>query len=287
MKTIHIDTFQIHHNAGNGGYMVNKNIQGLEIPSIRLPSFDRPNVDGAIVPNQLYGGRLITLEGKVMGNTVADYRQKRRDLENAVSINRVAGILYPRTLKFTTMDDLNLQVEVYTKQLTFPDTEMLFGNFQLNLFAPSLYLLSQTQHIQSIYGFTGGGFSVPAEIPFAMNVGGGSPAVLNNAGNTLAYPLITLTGPLNNPSIVNETTGEQMDIAYNLDTSAKYITIDVLNRTVLYYSAFGATPTNARQYLTGEFITLAPGNNSVKLVLAAYNADGVAQFTWRDSYTGI
>lgn len=47
---------------------------GLEAPNFRLPTFDRPNSDGAFVPNHLYGGRLITLRGVVYGDDQATYR---------------------------------------------------------------------------------------------------------------------------------------------------------------------------------------------------------------------
>lgn len=287
MKAIYLNNTQIHSNTDGIGIIVHPDIKGLEMPAIRLPSFDRPNVDGAIVPNQLYGGRLISFTGRVYASTVSAYRALRRTLETAVAIQRTAGVLYPITLKMTTMDDLALQVDVYTKAFDFPDKEMLFGNFRLDLFAPSLILLGQTLKTKNIYTFYGGGMAIPTEIPMDMDAGGVSVDILNNAGNVNAYPIITLTGPLDTPTITNETTGESMAIAYNLTTNQKRIVIDTLNRTVVYYATPTGSGTNKRSVLTGDFITLAPGDNSVKLTLSAYDPDGVAQFAWRDSYGGI
>jgi hypothetical protein len=287
MKSIFINDTQIHSNTDNLGFIVQGDIKGLDTPAIRLPSFERPNVDGAIVPNQLYGGRLITLQGKVFASDISTYRTRRRTLETAIGIQRVQSTLYPLLLKFTTMDDLALQAEVYTKGFDCPDREMLYANYKLDLFAPLTQLLGQTLKTSNVYAFTGGGFAIPAAIPFDISAGGSSAATLNNAGNVNAYPIITLYGVLNNPTIVNETTGETMNITYNLDTTAKYIVIDTLNRTVTYYSAAGATGVNVRSALTGDFITLASGDNSIKLTIASYNTTGLAQFAWRDSYSGI
>ena len=287
MKAIYLNTTQIHSNTDGIGIIVHPDIKGLEMPAIRLPNFDRPNVDGAIVPNQLYGGRLISFSGRVYATTVSAYRTLRRTLEQAVAIQRTAGVLYPITLKMTTMDDLALQVEVYTKAFEFPDKDMLFSTFRMDLFAPSLFLLGQTLKTRNLYTFFGGGMEIPTAIPMDMNVGGESVDILDNLGNVNANPIITLVGPLNTPTITNETTGEAMTISYNLNVNTKRIVIDTEKRTVVYYASLSAAGTNLRSALTGDFITLAPGNNSVKLTLASYNADGVAQFAWRDSYGGI
>ncbi len=287
MKAIYLNATQIHSNTANLGIIVHPEIKGLESPTVRLPSFDRPNVDGAIVPNQLYGGRLISFTGRVFASDIVTYRQLRRTFERACAIQRVNGVLYPISLKMTTMDDLELQVEVYRKSLDFPDKDLLFSQFRLDLFAPSLYLLGQTQKIKNIYTFFGGGMAIPMGIPLDFSTGGSSTDVLNNAGDVDAYPLITLVGPLDNPTITNETSGEQMVIAYNLTTNQKSIVIDTEKRTVIYYSSPTATGVNARSYLTGDFLTLHPGDNYIKLTLGTYNPDGVAQFSWRDSYGGI
>lgn len=288
MKNIYIDTLQIHSNDTDIGFFVSPEIQGLEIPSIRLPSFDRPNIDGAIVPNQLYGGRLISFKGKVYGGSVSEYRTNRQLLESAVAIKRTdAGELLPLVLKFKTMSDLLLQVNCYTKQFSCPDKNIGFANYKLDVFTGDIYLLGQTEKVAQIYTFQGGGMAIPMGIPMSMNTGGDSLQTLNNAGNVPAKPTITLWGPLQNPVLTNLTTGEVMTFTYNLTTADQSIVVDTVNRTALYSSGLGATPVNVRQYLVGDFITIAPGDNEIKLSIASYNALGLATFQWRDSYSGI
>lgn len=287
MKNIYIDTTKIHDNTGDGSLFVRPEIQGLEMPEIRLSSYLRPNADGAIVPGHLYGGRLVSFRGHVQGDTITDYRTLRRTVESALSIRRdTDGTMLTRTLKFTTMDDLALQVDVQTKRFVFPDKDLLHGDYNVDLFAPDFALLSQTQKTHVIAAFTGGGMAIPMGIPMDMSSGGSTEATLVNSGNISAYPQITITGPVLNPTIINDMTGETLDLTYELTDAAESVVIDTLRRTVIYYATSGGSPVNIRGAMTGDFISLMPGNNVVKLVLAS-TSDGVATFAWRDSYAGV
>lgn len=288
MKNIYIDSTQIHSNTDNTlGFFVSPDIQGLEAPEIRLPTFNRPNIDGAVVPSQLYGGRLITIVGRVVGDGVSQYRTRRRQIEQAFSISRDGeGNAVPLVFKFQTMDDLLLQAEVYTRKFSLPDKHLTHGMFKADLFSPTLYLLGQVEKNTIIYPFDAGGMAIPFAVPLDISANASTSTPLNNAGNVDAYPTITINGPIEDPTIVNETQGQTMNLVHTL-TSGQYIVIDTVNRTVLYYSSLGATPVNVREEVTGDFITLAPGDNIVKLTLGSFSTTGNIQFSWRDSYSGI
>ena len=287
MKNIYLDNTQIHDYLNNIGFIVFPNIQGLDTPSIRLPSFNRPNVDGAFVPNQLYGGRLITLAGKVFADDASTYRARRRELETACKIKRVDDDLNPITMKFKTMDDLLLQVEVYTKKLVFNDKYLTHGDFKIDLFAPSIYLESQELHNQNIFIFSGGGMDVPTGVPMDMSAEGDTEAILNNVGNIDAYPQLSFHGPMQDPTLTNETNGDALSIVYTMSSSNERIEIDTVNRTALYFSTPTATGTNFRQYISGDFLSLQSGNNSIKLTSANYNNEGYISISWRDAFSGV
>lgn len=288
MKDIYLDSTHIHSNTDNSlGMIVKPGIDGLEQPEIRLPSFNRPNVNGAVVPNQLYGGRIISFAGKVFADEISTYRTLRRTLESAVAIKRDENNnLLPITMKFTTMDDLALQIEVYTRKFNFPDLYLRHGDYKLDLLAPSVYILGQESKSAIIYPFDGGGMPIAMPIPMAMNANASASSILVNAGNIDANPTIIVNGAITDPTIVNESNGQTMNFDYTL-TSGQYIEINVVDKTVLYYSALGATPVNIRDAVTGDFITLAPGNNVIKLTLGGFVTTGTLQFNWRDSYSGI
>lgn len=288
MKNVYLNDTQIHDNTANIGIWLRPKIMGLDSPSIRLPSFERPNIDGAFVPNQLYGGRSITLEGKVSGDgDVNTYRSRRRALELIARIYRPGGILQPLTLKFKTMDDLELQAQVYVKKLKFDDQEMTFGEYQLDLFAPDIRLLSQSEHQQQMNIFSGGGMPIAMPIPMSMAAGGLIETQIENLGSIGAFPFITIFGTIENPTITNQTTGEAFSLTYTLTTAAQFITVDVENRTVLYYADETTAPVNIRDKFSGDWFEIASGVNSLKLVVADNADTGYALIVWRDAYLGV
>jgi phage-related protein len=128
--------------------------------------------------------------------------------------------------------------------------------------------------------------AIPMTLPLSFNANSSSLGTLNNAGNVEAFPSIIITGPLEDPVLTNETNGQSMNLTYALTTSAEFIVIDTILRTVLYYADVDTAPVNIRSAMTGDFITLSPGDNIVKLVVANF-ADGNAQLAWRDSYSGL
>lgn len=287
MKNAYINTLQIHDNMARIGYWLKPNIQGLEMPSIRLPSFERPNVDGAFVPNQLYGGRAITIEGKVVGADVATYRARRRALENAAKIYRPGDILTPILFKFTTTDDLALQVEAYVRKLQMPDGLMTAADFVIDMFAPNIRIVSQELHSQRVNIFEGGGMAIPMAIPTDMGVGGTTETQINNAGGFNSFPYWVIRGTIEDPQLTNTTTGESFTVDYTLTSSDERIEIDMETRTILYFADDNATGVNIRQYFSGDWFELAPGNNTIKLVVADTADTGYATITWRDAYIGI
>jgi hypothetical protein len=288
MKNAYLNTLQIHDNQNNIGFWLKPNIQGLEAPSIRLSSFERPNFDGAFVPNQLYGGRAITLEGKVSGGgSGTTYRTRRRQLEAVTRIYRPGGVLTPLTFKFKTMDDLELQVDVYVRKFEMPDKFLTGGNYKLDLFAPDIRLLSQELHQETLSIFSGGGMPIPMPIPMDMSAGGTIETTINNAGDTGALPFFVIQGPIEDPTISNQTTGESFSLDYLLATADEFITVDVETRTVLYYADANTAGVNIRDKFSGDWFEIASGNNSIKLVVADTADTGYALIRWRDAWLGI
>lgn len=287
MKYIYINDLLIHDFSDNdAGFVVDPDIKGLEGASIRLPSFLRPNVNGAFVPNQLYGGRLITFKGLVYANNVSDYQERRRALEAAVAISRDAsGALMPLVLKMTTDDDLELQVNVYNKGFDFPHKDMMNDRYKLDLFAPEFYLVSQEELNINAFVFQGGGFTIPFEIPFSMGVAGSTVSSINNDGNSLAYPFYILRGPLTTPTFTNQTTGDSFALSSTLN-AGEVVEIDTVRGTVVFRLTEDGDPVNHRQYFSGDFAPLARGENIVNLITASGSDTGLISIIYRHSYTG-
>jgi len=107
----------------------------------------------------------------------------------------------------------------------------------------------------------------------ASNPGG--TIIATNLGDSPAYPVFTITGPVNFPTITNVTTGQsfQVNAAIAAGTTA---VIDASNGSV--------TPANLR--LIGRPFTLAPGANTIRWTdsLAAYDPAADLRLDWRSTF---
>ena len=141
MKNFYIDTLQVHDYQQSLGYFIETPVKGLDMPGLRFSSIPRAGEHGALMANQLYDARLITLNGRIYGNTVSEYNLRRRALLNAVRVMKDANTFpVAKTLYFTTMDDLSLQVQAYLYgKPEIPMTNVLSGNFQISFYCPEFY----------------------------------------------------------------------------------------------------------------------------------------------------
>ena len=128
---------------------------------------------------------------------------------------------------------------------------------------------------------------VPMPIPMSMAAQAPSEESLNNAGNIDAFLAITFHGPMQNPTLLNITNSDSLSVTYNMTSSNERIEIDTVNRTALHFATPTASGTNVRQYVSGDFLVLASGNNSIRLTTAAYNTTGYVNLSWRDSFSGV
>jgi hypothetical protein len=184
------------------------------------------------------------------------------------------------------MDDLDLQVEAYVKTFSMPDKLMTSADFNLNLFAPDIRINSQVLHESRINIFEGGGMPIPMGIPMDMSAGTSVETNILNAGDFTSYPQITIYGSIEDPTITNLTTGESFSLDYTLTSSDERIEIDFKKHTVLYFADPTANGVNIRDKFINDFFLLAPGNNTIKLVVVNSADTGYAQIKWRDSYLG-
>lgn len=99
--------------------------------------------------------------------------------------------------------------------------------------------------------------------------------IANNRGNLPAWPVFSVTGPVDNAVIVNETTGQGFVLTSTVP-AGNTVTID--SRTGI------VTPSNYR--IAGRPFSLAPGVNTIRwrATSGTYNADASLCATWRSTW---
>lgn len=284
MKSIYIGTLQIHSNTANLGYAVSPGISGMEFPEVRNVHYNKPGEHGAFLSNQLYGGRIVMLEGFVFATTVAAFEALRRQLADACRITRDNNTVpVAKTLKFTTMDDIALQADCYVRKFTMKVVNLLYAKFQIDIFIPDFAFQAQTEQSTTITRASGGGAVYPFIYPQIYGGSTGGQAIIVNAGNAEAFPTIYLNGPITNPIIQNTTVNRYIELSMTLN-STDQVVIDMKNKTIIKN---GTTPVIANKTSPSQFWWLEKGSNTVKFFTSNGADTGNAQVKWRDSYLGI
>jgi hypothetical protein len=102
---------------------------------------------------------------------------------------------------------------------------------------------------------------------------------INNSGDFLTYPVITMTAhaTLQDFSIENQTTGSKLEISITGFTSSKTMVFDAINGTIYLDEV-----ESSYSVLRGGFPLLAPGNNQI--VYTSGDGDCELSFAWRKRF---
>ena len=136
-------------------------------------------------------------------------------------------------------------------------------------------------------GFTGG-FEFPFSFPFSLGEVGTS-ITLNNDGDAIAPLFIELNGPLTNPTLTNETTGDYLSLTQALLTN-EVLEINTAfgKKTVVLIDADGVR-SNGFGYLDpeSELFGLAIGDNTLSYVAEVQPDDTAVTLWFKKRYIGV
>lgn len=236
------------YDNDNGSIL--RSFEGFEFSEINLTIEDIAD-NGASYASSKFGKRRLSITGDLISSTVYTLRQQ------LLGVLRQTG--YLKLLKFTTYDDLALQCYVDIVKLLNPYTHSIH-TFLIEAIAPDWRFYSQTLNSSTIT----------------------SSSTLVNAGNEYTEPTFIITGPGTGFTITNTTTGESFYIDYTLIAGQK-ININITEKTVILDDI-----TNIYDKITGDFFSLAPGNNVITIAVDSGSGVQTSLITsWRDAYRGI
>ena len=268
-------------NSPTTSIYLQEELTGLStLPAIRETKGMNIGMDGGWTSAQFYEPRLITIKGVIANKDVAVVEQRRKELIQILADKRLA-------LEFQTEAGNLYTIDVVVAGLTMPINKVLTSSyFQINLRAddPLIYdntsitgrevILNRSNEVSS-------GFEINFPINFQLGEYESRPTI-NNFGTSTVYPVITITGVLTQPEIVNITTNEFFTIDATIasgstaviDTRAHTLIID----GVTAYSDIG----------TGSsWIHLQPGNNEFFLTSQSNTDTGNAVIKYRVGYMGV
>lgn len=251
MKSITI----LNEDTGNSFSLDDKEIgicEGFEYPSVNSIIEDISGKQSAIFVNSKFGRRPLSINGFIKPQTYAERIAM-------LGVLRHQGEMM--LLKFTTLNDLDLQAEVVVNKVLYP-YNMVKKPFLIDMIAPDWRFYSQTLHSQ--------------------NIEEGETIEVNNAGTENTNPIFKIYGPFDEVEITNLSTSESFNYSYTVETG-DYIEVDIKNKTVKLNGT-----TSVFNNFTGEFFDLISGGNTIRFeIISAYEFGAILNVAWRDAYLGI
>lgn len=275
------------------GILVQPGSVGLGLPAYTLYSNTSPAFDGSSVRGHRAEDRQLAIPLLVFGDRRADFLPVWRRLVRDVAPARQLGRSVPGTLTLTPPNGSGTTARsipaFYADGLGGQDDDQAIGmrhaSVVLSLRCPSPYWLGQV--VTARFELAAPGefypYTWPLDVSDSQVLG---ELVAVNEGDVEAYPVITITGPMDSANLINDTIGEQINVGGGLDLGST-MTIDTREsaRSVTVVDEFGeATNRYADLSLDSTLWALAPGDNAVRLEIPGADVGSSLTIEYRPRY---
>lgn len=287
--------------------------QGFEDPDLRLSADVRPNQDGEDPGPGLYGGRTLTISGWIRAGTYPRLLVLAKNLELAFQtmgieqpliIRPAAGSVYfthPQMYIYCRKSDrVNISRQTVQKDMS----GVYERKFQITLRASDPWFQSVSAYTQTIVptvvSFLGRVYDRAYNLVYVTTMNStGDPAaaankaVVTNAGDYPASPVIRFNGYMRGVVFTNNTNGDRIQLTQDI-LDGDYVEVNVKEGTVLDRNgnnkadAFGTTSDWLKISGAGTNPGQVPGGaNELALAVSAFGTHASVATTWQDtSITG-
>lgn len=258
VTSAYLDDLQIHGSSAYG-------LQSMTLgaPAPRAVTDVKPNDHGAVDATNYYGPRNIELQGVVQTTDFSSLWDAVDELKGKLSLGSY------HTFKFTrqgrSFDEqvsarVDSPVDILISAMPTP-----FLQWGVSLFCPDPRLYAVTESSGSYDPTISGTAGLDFPLDFPLDFGASDTLgrlTVTNEGNMDSPPVFVITGPVTNPIIDNDSTGESIYTQSCGLTSSDSLTIDVANKTVVLNG------TNRPDLIDASLTTwfnLQPGTNQLRL----------------------
>jgi hypothetical protein len=260
-------------------------VAGLEEPDRRVTTTVNPGADGGFVPAALYGLRGVSITGAIAGNGPLGPGAARAALGAACQLQRTVQLLpVLRTFTFTLLDGRSFMFQGQVTSYKAPNLGVGLVSFSISIIAPDPLLYDPADQTSgSIAVPFGGGVILPTLVPFVRAASTGGHALLANHGNETTYPLLTLVGPLTSPYMLNQASGQYLQLAYTIPFGSSAV-VDMKNNTIALASGLGLLETKVQG---SSWWGLVPGDNPLSFSTGNSGDTGWLQIAWNNASISI
>lgn len=156
--------------------------------------------------------------------------------------------------------------------------------FQLAMASPDPLILSDVeQNTTIIPGAAAGelGYPDPELDPITSPANVSGQGSVQNLGDQATWPRFRISGPITNPTLLNNTTGKRIDLTYALQAGEF---LDVYPERGVVLLGGSQDRYAAYQFATSEWWQLLSGVNDIRLLAASYAAGAQAIIYWRHAW---
>lgn len=255
----YLDNLQIHGGSNYG--LIN---MGMGSPAPRAVADLRPSDHGATDATAYYGPRIFELIGNITAASMAALWEAADELKGSLVLGSTHTLRFRREgLTFDEQAVVRVDSPVDMPTGPMPSPLLMWG---VSLLAPDPRIYTTTENSGS-YDPTDsgtGGLSFPLDFPLDFGVSDTAGRLtVENEGNVSSPPTFVITGPVTNPIIDNDTTGQSI---YTQDTALSTgdtLTIDTAAKTVVL-NGTTSRPDLISVSLTDWFY-IRPGSNQLRL----------------------
>lgn len=285
MRDFYIDDLCVHNLDVTISYWLKTPIQGLDAPQHRLSVYNKAGEDGAVVSSSFYGGRVVTLEGYIKGDTAEAYEDNRLAFSRALSLSRSAiGVPTLKRFRFTTLAGRQYYFYGVPRKPVFDNSRINYCDFMVTIECPDPQLLSATSTTSgniTLAASTGLTFPVTFPMVFGGAVGGFYETY--NHGTILSWPVLELRGILTNPYILNSTTNQLMQLDHTI-LSGDVVTIDMKAKTIMLNGTSNILHTKNSE---SQWWAIEPGLNIIAFSSGSGGDTGNLTVRYNAGFAGV
>lgn len=270
---------------------------GLGRPPVRDNDVDQPSMDGQWAGPDYWAGRQIQIDAaiKIPGDPDAcqDVIASLQAVSDTADVRLVGG--QGMTLRIKRPGRPVKRLTGRLRKLDPEDRQIIHGYVPLDLefvaHDPTFYADTESTTEIPLGWLTGGGFAAPVVAPIYVQdgtVAADRPGWVTNQGSADAWPIIRITGPCSNVSVIHVPTGRILAMPTLTLAAGRWVELDTRPgyRTVTWDNGG-----NASAYLSAgsriDLFSLPPGESEMRWT--AFDSTNTARMrlTWRDAYTAL
>jgi hypothetical protein len=258
-------------DANGTAWMLNQ-VVGADGPATSGQVVQQAGDHGGWATPQFYAPRTLTLTVTASAPSQALRDVARAAMQQAVPVSDLALLRLdepiPKQMMVRRSGPLTETYPVLT------DVE-----FTVGLVAPDPRKYSTVLHqLTANQGPGPAGLAPPFTPPFTLPAGAGPMSVsVTNAGSFETRPLVTITGPMSAPGVVNQTTGQTVTFPTITLGASDVLAMDFLNKQATLNGAYRPADISSAWWL------LPPGTTGVQ-VTGTGSAGASMQVQWRDAW---